>query len=155
VADQLWSCIDKKLWQHTHNPWMIMQTVSMKRLNELVEDEHFNQLLKQLHEEQKFALNRETWFNHIHSGGDLNLVAYFCMEYGLSEALPRFQADLVCLQVIILKPVMIWVSHWLPSAYCINRVTFVRQLTIRENSWSFILLMILVMPVTPIRFTGQ
>ena len=71
-----------------------MQTVSMKRLNELVEDEHFNQLLKQLHEEQKFALNRETWFNHIHSGGDLNLVAYFCMEYGLSEALPLYSGGL-------------------------------------------------------------
>ncbi len=94
VADQLWSCIDNKLWQQTHNPWMIMQTVSIKRLNELVQDKHFNQLLKQLHDEQNFALNRETWFSQKYPQSHLNLVAYFCMEYGLSEALPLYSGGL-------------------------------------------------------------
>lgn len=94
VADQLWSCIDEQLWQKTHNPWMILQTVSMKRLHELVKDEHFNQLLKQLHEEQAFALNRETWFSNKYPHSKLNLVAYFCMEYGLSEALPLYSGGL-------------------------------------------------------------
>ncbi len=94
VADQLWSCIDAQLWQQTHNPWMILQTVSMKRLNELVKDKHFNQLLKQLHEEQTFALNRETWFSNKYPQSHLNRVAYFCMEYGLSEALPLYSGGL-------------------------------------------------------------
>ncbi len=94
VADELWSCVDNRLWQHTHNPWMIMQTVSMKRLNELVEDDHFKQLLRQLHEEQSFALNRETWFSNKYPDSNLQQVAYFCMEYGLSEALPLYSGGL-------------------------------------------------------------
>ncbi|HEB98205.1 MAG TPA: alpha-glucan family phosphorylase [Thiotrichales bacterium] len=94
VADALWRRIDETLWRHTRNPWLILQTVSARRLDELAGDESFRALLQELREEQKEALGGETWFSRKHGDSGLQSVAYFCMEYGLSEALPLYSGGL-------------------------------------------------------------
>ena len=40
-ADALWLRLDKKLWQQTHNPWLVLQSVSQDKLEEIATDETF------------------------------------------------------------------------------------------------------------------
>ena len=95
VADALWRRIDASLWRHTRNPWLILQTVSRKRLERLATDAGFRALLTELRAEQSDALAGPTWFAQAHGGRALgDGVAYFCMEYGLSEALPLYSGGL-------------------------------------------------------------
>ncbi len=94
AADRLWRRIDETLWRHTRNPWLILQTVSLRRLNELAADTDFRTLLRQLRSEQEAALGPGSWFESKHGERPAPLVAYFCMEYGLSEALPLYSGGL-------------------------------------------------------------
>jgi len=94
VADTLWQRVDEALWRHTHNPWMILQTVSLRRLEMLARDESFLQLLQDLREEQASTLEADTWFSQTHGKHHQVPAAYFCMEYGISEALPLYSGGL-------------------------------------------------------------
>lgn len=94
AADRLWRTIDETLWRHTRNPWLILQTVGLGRLNELAGDATFRQLLQELREEQRTTLSGEAWFGNKYGPREKPLTAYFCMEYGLSEALPLYSGGL-------------------------------------------------------------
>ena len=94
VADELWQRIDATLWRRTRNPWLILQTVSRRRLQALAEDKDFQQLLGQLKQDQQNALQSESWFSQKYAEQDIQPIAYFCMEYGLSEALPLYSGGL-------------------------------------------------------------
>ena len=94
AADRLWRRIDEPLWQRTRNPWLILQTVSRKRLEALAADRDFLALLEEVRTEQAVIAGSETWFARHHGESDLPPVAYFCMEYGLTEALPLYSGGL-------------------------------------------------------------
>jgi len=94
VADELWRRIDATLWRRTRNPWLILQTVSRRRLHHLAGDNDFQQLLEQLKQDQQQALKSASWFSRKYADRDFSPVAYFCMEYGLSEALPLYSGGL-------------------------------------------------------------
>ena len=94
AADRLWRRIDEPLWQRTRNPWLILQTVSRKRLEALAADRNFLALLEEVRTEQAAIAAGETWFARHHGESDLPPVAYFCMEYGLTEALPLYSGGL-------------------------------------------------------------
>ncbi len=94
AADALWQRIDENLWKHTRNPTLILQTVSLQRLNQLVDDAEFRRQLQQLRKEQNSALSDQNWFQQNHADESLSPVAYFCMEFGISEALPLYSGGL-------------------------------------------------------------
>jgi glycogen phosphorylase len=41
AADEVWQQLDTSLWELTHNPWVILQTVSPDRLTRLAADPAF------------------------------------------------------------------------------------------------------------------
>jgi len=92
-TDKLWQRLDAELWDLTHNPWLILQTVSKKKLDSALADPEFQKMLAEFNEAQA---NREapTWFAGAHPGTRLKAVAYFSMEYMLSEALPIYSGGL-------------------------------------------------------------
>ena len=45
-ADQLWARLDPDLWDLTHNPWVVLQTVSRERLQSVTADPNFQKLLR-------------------------------------------------------------------------------------------------------------
>lgn len=94
VADALWRRIDEPLWRRTHNPWLILQTVSGKHLKQLAGDPDFIALLQDLRKEQSTAQSAPGWFQQNGPDGPLTRVAYFSMEFGLSEALPIYSGGL-------------------------------------------------------------
>src|ERR1700739_495855 len=56
----LWERLNPELWNATHNPWAVMQTVSRKTLDEVTSDPAFQQALRQLTGAQ--ANEESLWF---------------------------------------------------------------------------------------------
>ncbi len=94
AADELWRQLDPELWDLTHNPWNILQTVSGEKLHGLLRDAAFQQELQGLLESQRQARESPAWFQKAHPNTGLNSVAYFSMEFMLSEALPIYSGGL-------------------------------------------------------------
>ncbi len=92
-ADEIFQQLDPILWEQTHNPWVVLQTVSGDSLKRQLSDSAFRQKVQQLVQEKEAADVASTWFSGHHSNA-LNAVAYFSMEFMLSEALPIYVGGL-------------------------------------------------------------
>ena len=93
-ADQLWAQLDPELWELTHNPWVLLQTVSGEKLQGVTSDPTFQKLLADLHREKTLAEESESWFQKAHPRSGVSTIAYFSMEFMLSEALPIYSGGL-------------------------------------------------------------
>src|ERR1700747_3162127 len=93
-ADQLWERLDPELWDLTHNPWIILQTISREKLQSVAADADFQMLVADLHRERQTAERVEGWFQKAHPRSELTGVAYFSMEFMLSEGLPIYSGGL-------------------------------------------------------------
>ncbi|HVB80673.1 MAG TPA: alpha-glucan family phosphorylase [Candidatus Binataceae bacterium] len=94
TTDPLWSRIDPELWSLTHNPWVVLQTASRTKLKALASDPEFGQRVRDLLDRRRQYLTAEAWFRRAHADSPLTCVAYFSMEFGLSEALPIYSGGL-------------------------------------------------------------
>jgi starch phosphorylase len=93
-ADQIWERLDPELWDSTHNPWFVLQTVSRERLESLTADPDFQTLVNTLLQEKRAAVDSAGWFQNTYPGTCLKTVGYFSMEFMLSEALPIYSGGL-------------------------------------------------------------
>ena len=93
-TDQLWRKLDPELWELTHNPWIVLQTVSQHKLDAVSSDPEFQTLVQQLARENRAVKQEPRWFQENHPNPPLKTVAYFSMEYMLSEALPIYSGGL-------------------------------------------------------------
>jgi glycogen phosphorylase len=93
-ADQLWEQLDPELWELTHNPWVLLQTVSREKLRSITSDPRFQKLLADLRHEKTLAEESEAWFQKAHPRSGVSTIAYFSMEFMLSEALPIYSGGL-------------------------------------------------------------
>lgn len=91
-ANELWNKVDPDPWQKTRNPWLILQTLSDTRKKELEKDQAFSSLLKSHLERREKDLQASNWFEKTH--GEKISIAYFSMEFGLSESLPIYSGGL-------------------------------------------------------------
>jgi glycogen phosphorylase len=94
AADELWQQLDPDLWELTHNPWGVLQTVSRDRIEHLLADPVFRQRVDDLVQAKREAETTPGWFQQAHSQSALTCVAYFSMEFMLSEALPIYSGGL-------------------------------------------------------------
>ncbi len=94
ASDDLWSEVDPELWELTHNPWLILQTVSRQKLQTLWADPVFQAKVDTLLEEKRAFRDSSVWFQETHPGAALTGVAYFSLEFMLSEALPIYSGGL-------------------------------------------------------------
>lgn len=94
AADKLWETLDADLWEATHNPWIVLQTASRQRLQSVTTDPGFQKLVAQLHREREEAEKPDAWFQKAYPKAGLKTVAYFSMEFMLSEALPIYSGGL-------------------------------------------------------------
>ncbi|MGC8500837.1 MAG: alpha-glucan family phosphorylase [Leptospirillia bacterium] len=93
-ADELWNRLDPALWSLTKNPWLILQTVSMPHLLALAEDKEYLERLSEIHELWTKDDGAKRWFSMKYAGRALSKVAYFSMEFGISESLPIYAGGL-------------------------------------------------------------
>jgi glycogen phosphorylase len=94
AADEIWRQIDPVLWDLTENPWVVLQTVSKERLDRLLSDDPFCARVKGLVRSRREEAASPGWFQQNHPKGVLSRVAYFSMEFMLSEALPIYSGGL-------------------------------------------------------------
>jgi starch phosphorylase len=94
AADRLWQQLDPELWELTHNPWVVLQTVSQEKLQSVTADPSFQKLLADLHREKALAEESDAWFQRAHPRSGISTIAYFSMEFMLSEALPIYSGGL-------------------------------------------------------------
>jgi starch phosphorylase len=93
-ADKLWERLDAELWELTHNPWVVLQTISQERLQAVTAEPEFQKLLAEVNRERQAAEQLEGWFRQVHPHSGLTGVAYFSMEFMLSEGLPIYSGGL-------------------------------------------------------------
>ena len=94
LADELWDALDSYLWQTTQNPWVILQTVSKDKIKALLETPKFQALLSSLLQHKRKSFATDAWFQKKYPGTALSSVAYFSMEFMLTEALPIYSGGL-------------------------------------------------------------
>ncbi len=92
-TDEIWKELDPELWELTENPWLILKSVSQETLDR-VQDPKFRGRLEQLLAEAQAKNTEAGWFQKAHPDSPLRTVAYFSMEYMLSEALPIYSGGL-------------------------------------------------------------
>ena len=94
AADELWKRLDPQLWEATQNPWVILQTVSREKIEAALEEPEFRQRLDNLLHQNRESYSSDAWFQKKHASSALTSVAYFSMEFMLSEALPIYSGGL-------------------------------------------------------------
>ena len=92
--DELWRRLDPELWARTYHPSVVLQTVSREKLASALADPDFCRLLDRLVQDKRQAEAAPRWFQQKHPQAPLTCVAYFCMEFMLSEALPIYSGGL-------------------------------------------------------------
>ena len=94
ASDDLWRQLEPELWTRTHNPWVVLRTVSRRRVLDALADPPFRDTLERLVAATPEAATAPTWFQQTHTGCGLSSVAYFSMEFMVSEALPIYAGGL-------------------------------------------------------------
>ncbi|HTY50457.1 MAG TPA: alpha-glucan family phosphorylase [Steroidobacteraceae bacterium] len=93
-ASELWRALDPALWDSTRNGWMVLQSASRDWVNTLLAQPRFRAEVERLGQARREAISRPAWFQQAHPQAALHRVAYFSMEFMLSEALPIYSGGL-------------------------------------------------------------
>ncbi len=93
-ADNVWRRLDPELWEITHNPWVVLQTVSNDRIAHVLAEPAFRKTVDDMVQARRQAAAAPAWFQRHHAQGPLSGVAYFSLEFMLSEALPIYSGGL-------------------------------------------------------------
>ncbi|MCX6678328.1 MAG: alpha-glucan family phosphorylase [Methanothrix sp.] len=90
TTDKIWELLDAEAWEKTKNPYLILQNVSQARLQEAARDESLKREISSWQERRSLLLEKPAPAGK----DDPASVAYFSMEFGLSEALPIYSGGL-------------------------------------------------------------
>ncbi len=93
-ADALWELLAPDVWAATHNPWVIVQTMSKTQIaTVLARTAHRKQVAAVLQHRHRH-LSATGWYRNAHPEAPNIRVAYFSMEFAVSEALPIYSGGL-------------------------------------------------------------
>ena len=94
ATDEVWRQLDPELWEITHNPWVVLQTASRDQIERELADPIFRKAIDDRLQAKRHIAKAPAWFQQNHSQSPLTCVAYFSMEFMLSEALPIYSGGL-------------------------------------------------------------
>ncbi|MGH7995608.1 MAG: alpha-glucan family phosphorylase [Opitutaceae bacterium] len=93
-TDEIWRRLNPALWNHNGNPYAVLQSVSRGEIERQLGDASFRTLVDAALEAKRRAAAAPGWFQQAHPQAPLTTVAYFSMEFMLSEALPIYSGGL-------------------------------------------------------------
>ena len=70
-TDEVWRQLDPRLWEITHNPWVVLQTVSRDQIERVLADPVFRKNVDGLVEASRQAAEAPAWFQQNHPEGPL------------------------------------------------------------------------------------
>ncbi len=94
AGDSVWRDLDPEQWDMTHHPSDVLQSVSREKLKRKLTDPAFRARVDALVADKARILSEPAWFQQQHPNSTLTCVAYFSMEFMLSEALPIYSGGL-------------------------------------------------------------
>ena len=94
TMSQVWQRLDPDTWDRTNDPHLVLQYVHQGQLEAAAADERLVADLDRWFAAHDDYLSRPGWFGERHASSGLNGVAYFSMEFGVSEALPIYSGGL-------------------------------------------------------------
>ncbi|MEO6787721.1 MAG: alpha-glucan family phosphorylase [Chthoniobacteraceae bacterium] len=94
AADEIWRQLDPELWKLTRHPYAILQAVSRGAIERYWAEPSFRTKVEALVQTRRQEAVSPGWFQQAHPQGPLTRVAYFSMEFMLSEALPIYSGGL-------------------------------------------------------------
>jgi glycogen phosphorylase len=94
AADEIWRQLDPVLWELTHHPWDVLQTVSREKVKDVLSNPEIRKKIDALVQSKKQEEKASAWFQQNYPKAPLTCVAYFSMEFMLSEALPIYSGGL-------------------------------------------------------------
>ena len=97
ASQDLFADIDRQLWHKFEgDPLKLLGAVSVSRLEELATDESFLARMHGLAADLDHYLTDPRWYQHqVTIGAKLpKAIAYFSMEFGVTEALPNYSGGL-------------------------------------------------------------
>jgi glycogen phosphorylase len=94
ATDPLWEELEPTIWQRTRNPVVVLQNARHDRLEALANDPAFVASVAAANAARQDYLTRPSWFDTTHGGNSTIRIAYFSMEYGITDALPLYSGGL-------------------------------------------------------------
>src|SRR5689334_777190 len=71
ATDEVWEQLDPVLWELTHNPFVVLQTVSKDKINAVLEDVTLRQRIEEFVLHKRHALTTPAWFQKAHPNAPL------------------------------------------------------------------------------------
>jgi starch phosphorylase len=93
-TERLWELLDAEAWERVANPHMVLQNCPQEKLDALATDPTVRSELAARIDRWRTYLTSTGWFDAQPDSAALRTVAYFSMEFGLSEALPIYSGGL-------------------------------------------------------------
>ncbi|MDH5641061.1 MAG: DUF3417 domain-containing protein, partial [Nitrospira sp.] len=62
ATDHIWRQLDPALWDLTHNPWVVLQTVSRDQIGRVLDDPEFRQQVDDLVRTRRQAVEAPAWY---------------------------------------------------------------------------------------------
>ena len=94
TSELLWQKLDPDLFALTRNPWLVLLSTSAEKLQELAADKEYCERIAWLLQREDASRAAPRWFSKNHGDNVLKSIAYFSMEFGLSESLPIYSGGL-------------------------------------------------------------
>ena len=94
ALDRVWEACNPEVWHQTRNPVLAIQNTPRSRLEELARDPTFVERVRQLERSETEHLSRPSWFQQAFELDPPPVIAYFSMEYGLTDAMPLYSGGL-------------------------------------------------------------
>jgi len=94
TADEIWKEVSPTLWEETHNPWLVVQSVGGDHIRWLLSSPEFKGKLDSIVKQREQEDTQQGWFQTNYSNSVLKSVAYFSMEFMLGESLPIYVGGL-------------------------------------------------------------
>ncbi|KAA9155759.1 glycosyltransferase family 1 protein [Amycolatopsis acidicola] len=89
----LFASLDDELFRRVRDPLRMLLAVPSSRLEELAADEKFLARANAATEDLRRYLTEDRWYQEQQAGAPRS-IAYFCMEFGVHEALPNYSGGL-------------------------------------------------------------
>ena len=93
-TDVLWKSLNAELWELSQNPLLILNNVSAAQFEKISQDPQFKQTLDNCIAALKTYLEDPGWYGQTYKKHGPGCIAYFSMEFGISEALPIYAGGL-------------------------------------------------------------
>ncbi len=94
ASDEIWRALNPTLWDQTRHPYTVLQTVSRDEVERRLADPALRAKVDALAQTRRNEAASPGWFQQKHPQAPLGPVAYFSMEFMLSEALPIYSGGL-------------------------------------------------------------